>query len=140
MKLRLAILVALLCLGASHAAAAKTCTQMEAYAAEVTTDYLDSWAKVYLFFKQFRHCYDASIAEGAADKIELLWSSRWSTLPQMIALTDKDADFKTFIWQRIDEEIFPLDRFAVVVRNARTKCPRVAVEFCRAVIRAAVPK
>jgi hypothetical protein len=132
------LLAFIVCLGATDATAEKSCTQMEAYAAETVTDYLDSWTNVYHFFKQFRHCYDGSIAEGAADRIQLLWSSHWSTLPQLIALTAKDAEFKDFIWERVDDEIWPADRFALVLRNARTKCPRSGGEFCRVVIKSSV--
>lgn len=131
------LLASLLAFGAAQASAATECTQHEAYASEVVTDYLDSWANVYRFFKQFRQCYDASIAEGAEDKIQQLWSSRWPTVAQMIALTKKDSEFKAFIWQRITDETFPQERFSVVVRNAKIKCPVVATEFCRAVIKSA---
>jgi hypothetical protein len=139
MKKTVSILVTVFAFGSGsgQAFAATECTQREAYAAEVNTDYLDSWANVYQFFKQFRHCYDASIAEGAEDKIQVLWATRWSAISQMIALTKKDSEFKTFIWQRITDETFPQERFAVFVRNAKTSCPEVAAEFCRAVIKAA---
>ena len=64
-------------------AADKDCTQLEAYAAESVTDYLDSWGNVYVFFKQFRHCYDGAVAEGAQDRIQLLWSRQWRQLPKI---------------------------------------------------------
>jgi len=129
-------LVSLLLVIGSASAFADTpeCSRDEAYAAEAVTDYLDSWQNVYFFFKQFRHCYDAAIAEGAEDKIQLLWADHWSTLPQMIAFTEKDAEFKAFIWQRIGDETFPKDTFARFVRHARAQCPSVAKAFCRAVI------
>lgn len=113
----------------------KECTQLEAYAAETVTDYLDSWQNVHAFFKQFRHCYDGAIAEGAEDKIQLLWSKQWEKLPTMITLTRNDAEFKSFLWQVLESEAFPQDEFSVVVRNARQHCPSGAAEFCRAVLK-----
>ncbi|MBZ8142858.1 hypothetical protein CLD22_23555 [Rubrivivax gelatinosus] len=74
-----------------------TCTREESYAAEVITDYLTTWSNVYMFYKQFRHCYDGAIAEGTQDKVQLLWADKWSELPQMLALTTKDREFKNFI-------------------------------------------
>ena len=129
-------LVSLLLVIGSASAFADTpeCSRDEAYAAEAVTDYLDSWQNVYFFFKQFRHSYDAAIAEGAEDKIQLLWADHWSTLPQMIALTKKDAEFKAFIWQRISADTFPQDTFARVVRHANTQCPITAKAFCQAII------
>lgn len=137
MKNTIACIVALLSLGLGEASAGTPCTQREAYAAEVVTDYLHSWGNVYLFYKQFRHCYDASVAEGAEDKIQMLWANRWSEISEMIALTDKDAEFKAFMWQRISDETFPQERFTVFVQNAKAHCPSVAAEFCRAVLKAA---
>ena len=91
---------------------------------------LDSWDNVYLFYKQYHHCYDGSIAEGAADKIELLWSEKWSTTPRMLELVKKDDAFKSFIWARIHEEIFPKDRFDHVSNLAKLHCPNEGEEFC----------
>jgi len=113
---------------------AQQCTELEAYAAESATDYLDSWDNVYIFFKQYRHCYDASIAEGAEDKIQQLWANRWPSLPEMINLTNKDAEFKSFIWARIGDETFSQDTFKRFVENATQHCPEGAKEFCDAVI------
>ena len=123
-------LVALPC----PAAAAAECSQREAFAAETVTDYLDSWRNVYLFFKEFRHCYDAAIAEGAEDKIQHLWTEQWSSLPEMISLVNKHPEFKKFIWQRISDETFSQDRFARFVKHATQECPSIAKEFCEAII------
>ena len=103
----------------------------DAQTAEGATDHLHSWSEVYRFFKIYRSCYDGSVAEGAEDKIQLLWADHWSTLPEMIALTNKDREFKKFIWQRISDEAFPRDEFERVVQHARSECPRVATEFGR---------
>ena len=113
------------------------CTREEAYAAEVVTDYLTTWDDVYRFHKQFKHCYDGAIAEGAEDKVQLLWANRWSDIPKMLALTTKDRDFKKFIWIIIDSDAFPRDTFNTVLANATRHCPRGAEEFCQAVKSAA---
>ena len=118
-------------------AADKECTQLEAYAAETVTDYLDSWGNVYTFFKQFRHCYDGAIAEGAQDRIYVLWSRQWHRLPTMISLAQRDPEFKDFLWQTLASETFPQDEFSIVVQNTRRKCPSEAREFCRAVLKEA---
>jgi len=107
------------------------CTQSEARTAEVVTDYLDSWDNVYLFFKQFGQCYDASIAEGADDKIQLLWANHWQDLHRMLELTVRDPKFKEFLWQRVGDEDFPADRHAKILRYVRTSCPKSGTEFCQ---------
>lgn len=133
MKTFIASLLIFLCLVASASALDKPCSKLEAYAGEAVTNYLTNWGNVYTFFKQFRHCYDASIAEGAEDRIQKLWINHWSEIPQMIAFTNQDPKFKAFIWQRISDETFPQDDFLLFVKNAKEKCPKVATEFCRAV-------
>lgn len=136
MKIFTAAFLVLLCLVASTSASAsdKPCSKLEAYAAEAVTDYLNNWENVYTFFKQFHHCYDASIAEGAEDKIQKLWVNHWSEIPKMIDLTNQDKKFKAFIWQRIGDETFPQDDFLLLVQSAKEKCSAVAAEFCRAVV------
>ncbi len=118
----------------------KKCSQLEAYAAETVTDYLDSWANVYAFFKQFRHCYDGAIAEGAEERIQTLWSTQWRQLPKMVSLVKTDPEFKAFLWRVLASEAFPQDEFSIVVQNARRQCPSEAKEFCRAVLKEAQQK
>jgi hypothetical protein len=113
---------------------AAECDDHEAFAAEVVTDYLDSWANVYLFFKQFQHCYDGSIAEGVQDKVQLLLADDWSMIPQMIVLAEDDVNFKEFVWGAITNESFPRERFARLVSHATDECPSVARDFCATVI------
>ena len=135
-----AIALATLVLHASGAAAQGSnppCTRDEGLAAEVVTDYLSTWENVYRFYKQFGHCYDGAIAEGAQDKIQLLWAHRWSELPKMLAFTRTDPGFKKFVWVIIDSEAFPQNTFNTVLANATKRCPSGAKEFCQAVESAA---
>lgn len=116
----------------AHAAACP-----DAKAAEEATDHLHSWNNVYRFFKIYGNCFDASVAEGAEDKIQLLWADRWSALPEMIGLTNKDRRFKKFIWLRIGDATFPRDEFDRVVQHARSECPPGAIDFCHEVLKEA---
>jgi hypothetical protein len=140
MKRLLCCLPLLLAFHTGVSSAADHCSTAEAYAAEAATDRLDSWGNVHLFFKQFRHCYDASIAEGANDKIQLLWANHWSDLPQMLSLTSKDPAFKSFIWQRMKDVDFPESDFATIIHNAKASCPTGGADFCRAFIAVAASR
>lgn len=114
---------------------AAECTRDQAIAAESVTDYLDSWENVYLFFKQYRHCYDGAIAEGADDKIQQLWAHRWAELPKMLALIKHDSEFKAFVFANVADEAFPQNAYALFVEHANKECPKGGEEFCRAVIK-----
>ena len=134
-KIKTFITCVLIIFGSAYQTATATeCSQKEAYAAEIVTDYLNSWQNVYSFFKQFRHCYDAAIAEGAEDKIQRLWADHWRELPEMIELIKKDPKFKAFIWARISDETFSQEAFKRFVQHAEKECPVGAAEFCKAVI------
>ena len=117
-----------------QSAGSPACSERDAFAAETVTDYLDSWDNVYLFYKQFRRCYDGSIAEGASDKIQRLWSDHWPELKTMVTFCKKDPEFRSFILERITDEDFGNSRFQTVVQHAREDCPPDAGDFCRAVL------
>ncbi len=121
-------------------AEAPRCSEREAFAAEAVTDYLDSWTNVYLFFQQFGRCYDGSVAEGANAKIHHLLSHRWGQVPLLVDLAKRNAEFKKFMWARLDDEDFTQEDFNVLVSRARTECPRGAEEFCKEVARVAAHK
>lgn len=135
MKRSLPLIAAVAAISASGHALGRECTKDEAYAAEMATDNLLAWKDVYKFYTEFRHCYDGAIAEGAEDKVQLLWANHWSTLPEMIALANKDPGFKALMWRIARSEAFPQDTFNIVLQSASARCPRRAVEFC-SVIRA----
>ncbi len=128
-------LVLALALPAAQAEQSSRCSHEEGITAETVVDYLDSWANVYVFFKQFGHCYDAAIAEGADAKIQELWTDHWPQLQKMIALTKKDPAFRAFIWARIADEDFTQEDFAKLVRRAKMNCPMGAAAFCAEVLR-----
>lgn len=112
------LVIALVTMPVLASADEKECGREEAYAAESVTDYLNSWENVYTFFIQFRHCYDGAIAEGAEDKMQVLWATRWTDLPAMIDLTNNDLEFKKFVWSVVHSEAFPQDTFQKVLHNA----------------------
>ena len=109
------------------------CTQEDAHAAEVVIDYLTTWDNIHRFYSQFKQCYDGAIAGSVQDKVQLLWANRWQQLPRMLALTRKDAEFRSFIWAMVDSEAFPQDAFAKVLAHATRRCPRSASQFCQAI-------
>jgi hypothetical protein len=137
MKQLLALIFAVAAFGHAGTAVGRECTRDEAYAAETVTDYLTSWENVYMFYKQFGHCYEGSIAEGTEDKVQLLWANHWATLPQMISLMKKDAGFKALMLRIAQSEAFPLESFKKVLKSANLNCPQGAADFCQAIKAAA---
>ena len=130
------ILITLLVAALTQVANAKECTQMEAYAAESVTDYLDSWMNVNLAHREFGHCDDGGIAEGFDEAISLLWANQWTKLPEMLKYTRKNKEYKAFIYKRIWSETIPLERWKKIMRKARNECPSGGNEFCAEIIQA----
>jgi len=130
------ILITLMVLALTQAANAKECTQMEAYAAESVTDYLDSWKNVNRAFRNFGHCDDGGIAEGFDETISVLWANHWQKLPEMLKYTKENKELKAFIYKRIWSETVPADRWKKILKKAQNECPKCGKEFCAEIIRA----
>ena len=128
------LLIILLAFAAATQARASECDRLNAYAAGVVVDYLDSWDNVYHFLGQFHSCYDASIAEGLNDSIYRLLADNWDSLPKMLKLAESDTAFRDFVYQRIEDEMFPQDLLSRVLHHAKYECPAQANDFCQAVI------
>lgn len=125
-----------MCCSAAVAAASSVrtnCTKTAAKAADAAIDDLENWAAVYRFYKRFGRCYDASIAEGVNDKVQLLWANHWETLPNMLAYTANDSGFKKLAWRIVRSDDFPQDAFTVVLKHATQNCPMGGTSFCRTV-------
>lgn len=135
-KMKTTILITLLVAALAQVANAKECTQMEAYAAESVTDYLDSWKNVNLAFREFGHCDDGGIAEGFDEAISLLWANQWKKLPEMLKYTKMNKEFKAFIYKRIWSETVPSERWQKILKKAQKECPNGGKEFCAEISRA----
>lgn len=116
-------------------ASADNCTNMEAYAAETVTGYLDSWENVKKAYEQFRHCDDGAIAEGFDEAISLLWENQWDKLPEMLKYTSENKGFKVFIYKRIWSETVPEERWQTILKKSQMECPKGGEEFCSEIIR-----
>jgi len=116
-------------------ACAKECSQLEAYAAESVTAYLDSWRNVRHAFGEFGHCDDGGIAEGFDEAISLLWAEQWQRLPQMLKYTKENKDFRIFVYKRIWSETVPEERWKKILKQAQKDCPSGGEAFCAEIIR-----
>lgn len=117
-------------------AAAKECTDREAYVALSVVGYINSWKEIYKAFQEFGRCDDAAIAEGFDDVISIQWADHWNRLPEMIKYTKENEQFKAFIFKRVHTEDIPLDRWERIVNKANHHCPKAAREFCREIVKA----
>ena len=126
------------CLGlclvlATGDATAEKCSQLDAYAAEAVTGYLDSWRNLKMGYEQFKHCDDGSIAEGFSEAVARLLSDRWTQLAQFTKYATEDSGFERFVLAHIDATLDPRD-LEKIRRLAQTRCPDGTRELCAKIV------
>jgi hypothetical protein len=110
-------------------AAEQGCTQLEGYASETVTDYLDSWKNMHLAYKQFKHCDDGAVGEGFSDAAARLMANHWADLAQGRPILTADPDFEAWTIRHLDDTD-NYDDLQKIDHLAQTACPIDATEFC----------
>ena len=112
-----------------YSAHAGECDERDGYAAEVLTDYLDSWKNVARFYKQFKNCDNGGVAEGVSDAIARLLANQWQHLADLLVLASKEQGLEAFVLSHLDEtdDSADLNRIAAL---SRTQCPPTATLLC----------
>ena len=128
--------IILLCCVAAVPAAARECTQFEAYTAESLYPYLSSWKEMHMAFRAYGHCDDGSIAEAFTEAISRLWEKQWDLVPEMLQETAADPGFRKFVFRRIGSEAIPAERRKTILDHARSRCPPDAGAVCQKVLAA----
>ena len=83
-------------------ASAGICSRQEAYAAEIVSDYIESWNKLRAAYKEFEHCDDGVVAEGFSDVVARLLTKQWVRLPELSTEIKQDASFGDFVLRHIN--------------------------------------
>jgi len=104
--------------------------------AEEAASAVSSWGELYSAYQKYAQCDDAAVGEGFSDSVGRLLSGHGGALPELFALTTKDASFEQFVVKHVDETI-PSDTLDAIQTNVRRNCPRDAVPLCRNILRAA---
>jgi hypothetical protein len=114
-------------------ALAKSCTDLDAVAAEREAATLDDWRSVYQSFKKYSACDDASISEGYSASVARLMASEWESFGLLSRLANQDRGFAHFVIKHIDETWSPKEAI-LVQANAINRCPAKARRFCERVL------
>lgn len=125
--LAIAMLV-FLCSGSTWADA-PGCPAELAKSAEADVSKVVDWSGLHKAFRRYKACDDGSIGEGFSDRVTVLLSSKWESLPQFGQLIAKDRAFATFVIRHVDETTDP-DNLQRIAANARGGCPGVPAATC----------
>jgi hypothetical protein len=120
-----------LCLGSSVAvlAQAHPCTQQDAQRADQAVDTLNSWNRIYDWYKRYRQCDDGGPAEGVSEAVARNFD-RWETLPRLAELAKNDAGFRRFVLKHVDETLNG-DDLKKISANTVNRCPANLHSLCR---------
>ena len=110
-------------------ASAGTCSPQETYAAEIVSDYIESWNKLRMAYKEFGHCDEGFIAEGFSEVVARLLTTQWSRLPELSSTIKKDASFGDFVFRHINGTWGIPERKKVGVLAA-SSCPAGEALLC----------
>ncbi len=121
-----------LCLGSSVAALAQAhpCRQQDAQRADQAVDTLNSWNRLYDWYKRYRQCDDGAPAEGVSEAVARNLVDRWDTLPRLAELARDDAGFRRFVPRHVDETLGG-DDLKEISANAVNRCPVNLHSLCR---------
>jgi len=115
----------------AEAESQKVCTEAEVREAQKEADQLRDWDSVYRSFKRYGHCDEGGIAEQYSDSVSRLLARDWKHLDALLRLTS-DQGFEQFVIRHIDETMAE-DEAALVIANARLRCPPGAKRLCKSI-------
>ena len=132
----LAAAAASLALNAAHAAD-KPCTKADAANAEKAIERVLNWPQLQKAWADYRHCDTNGVADGYTDALMRMLAD-WKGIDALAAATQKDAQYKEFIYAHIKSPAAK-DDHALVYSRARTGCPKGLDEFCAEISDAVKP-
>ena len=91
---------------------------------------LRTWSDLHAWNKNYPKCDDGYFAEGLSEFVVASFAKRWETLHLLEAEIIADNKFEEFVLKHIDSTTDG-DDLAVVIRNAKTKCPATLGAFCK---------
>jgi hypothetical protein len=121
----------MLCVAFSVAAFGESqrCTQQMAKRADEAVDTLNSWDRVYDWYRKYQPCDDGGPSEGVSEAVARNLVDRWETLPRLGELA-KDTPFRHFVLKHLDETL-NADDLKKISANAAKRCPSGLVSLCR---------
>lgn len=97
---------------------------------------LRTWSDLHAWHKNYPKCDDGYFAEGLSEFVVASLAKRWETLHLLKAETIADHKFEEFVLKHIDSTTDE-DDLAVVIRNAKAKCPAKLGAFCKRIAKKA---
>ena len=97
---------------------------------------LRTWSDLHAWYKNYPKCDDGYFGEGLSEFVVASLANRWGTLHLLKTETIADNAFDLFVLKHIDATTDESD-LAVVIKNAKTKCPSKLGPFCKKIAKKA---
>lgn len=133
MKVVLIVLSLALISGTTHA---KSCTERDAEAADLTVDNLDSWEAIQKNYVAYAQCDDGSIAEGNSEAIARMLVDEWPETAKLQSLINHDSGFEKYVVRHINSTL-DTDDLSQIIMLSSESCPAENKALCSKLIAAA---
>ena len=104
--------------------------------ADTTLQSLRTWHDLHAWYKNYPKCDDGYFGEGLSEFIVATLANRWETLHLLRTEVIANNTFEQFVLKHIDSTTDG-DDLAVVIKNAKTKCPSKLGAFCKRIAKKA---
>lgn len=116
----------------------RLCTQAVLQRADMAVDTLNSWDRIYDWYKKLRNCDQGAPAEGVSEAVARNLVDRWETLPRLGELA-KNVGFRHFVLKHLDATL-NADDLKKISTNATERCPTNLHSLCHGLrVRADAP-
>jgi hypothetical protein len=102
-----------------------------AKSAETDVAKVTDWGGLHKAFLRYKSCDDGSIGESFSDRVTVLLSDKWDTLPQLGQLIAKDRAFAAFVIRHIDETSDPSNLQRITSNARQHGCPGLQKATCK---------
>jgi hypothetical protein len=110
-------------------AQSRPCTEAEAQRADAAVDTLNSWDRLYQWYKTYRGCDNGGPSEGYSEAVARNLVDRWQTLPRLAELMQKDKLFEGFVLKHLNQTLND-DDLKKISSNAESRCPAGLRRLC----------
>lgn len=108
----------------------RECSSQLAKSAEADVARVSDWTSLYKAFRRYKQCDDGSIGESFSDRVTVLLSTRWDTLPGLGELIAKDRQFAAFVINHVDATADPVNLKRIVTNAKEHGCPSLSNATC----------
>jgi hypothetical protein len=116
-------------LSGCSAAHGATCSALMAQQADSEIDNMDTWTKVYEFFRKYKSCDDGSISEGLSEAIARILLDSAGTFSAENQQAFRNKGFQQFVVRHINTTLDTVD-LEKISKLTNERCAKEFIDLC----------